>query len=75
MTGNLAEPFLHRLNRNIDLLVFNPPYVPTDEAEVLDAQDNAGIAGAWAGGAAGMRVTDIVLDQLDVSASTLPLLL
>ena len=73
MTGNLAEPFINRLNRNIDLLIFNPPYVPTDDAEVLDAQDNAGIAGAWAGGAAGMRVTDVLLDQLDVSALSLSL--
>ena len=75
MTGNLAEPFLNRLNRNIDLLIFNPPYVPTDDAEVLGAQDNAGIAGAWAGGAAGMRVTDVLLDQLGVSALSLSLLL
>ncbi|KAI0706066.1 S-adenosyl-L-methionine-dependent methyltransferase [Cytidiella melzeri] len=63
--ANLASPFGRRLSRSIDLLVFNPPYVLTDEGEAVDAQSGADIAGAWAGGPSGMQVTDIVLDQLD----------
>ncbi|KAI0095288.1 S-adenosyl-L-methionine-dependent methyltransferase [Irpex rosettiformis] len=65
VTANLVDPFRSRLYRNVDLLIFNPPYVLTDELEVVDAQEQGGIAGAWAGGTIGMQVTDVVLDQLD----------
>ncbi len=68
VTSNLVDPFLYRLSRNIDLLVFNPPYVPTEDLEALDAQYRAGIASTWAGGASGMQITDVILDHLDVSA-------
>ncbi|KAJ3523465.1 hypothetical protein NM688_g8726 [Phlebia brevispora] len=65
VVGNLADPLLPRLSRNIDLLVFNPPYVPTRGEEALEAQIDADIQGAWAGGKDGMQVTDVLLDQLD----------
>lgn len=55
-----------RLQRKIDLLIFNPPYVPTIGEEVYGAQSMANIAGAWAGGTDGMQVTDVLLDDLDV---------
>jgi methylase of polypeptide subunit release factors len=58
---------MSRLSRSIDLLVFNPPYVPTYTEEALQAQTVANIAGAWAGGMDGMQVTYALLDQLDVS--------
>jgi len=51
------------------MLVFNPPYVPTAADEVAEAQLAAGIAGAWAGGADGMRVTDVLLGQVEVSGA------
>ena len=50
----------------VDLLLFNPPYVPTITSEADDAQDARGIAGAWAGGQYGMDVTQRVLDALKV---------
>jgi release factor glutamine methyltransferase len=56
-----------RLFRSIDVLIFNPPYVPTEEEEALDAQAEGDIAGAWAGGFDGMAVTNRLLDDLDVS--------
>ena len=30
---NLLDPLYRRLQGRIDLLVFNPPYVPTDDNE------------------------------------------
>lgn len=61
--------------RSADVLVFNPPYVVTPDAEVspqmatplanANAATNALIAHAWAGGAAGRRVTDRFLGRLD----------
>lgn len=67
MTASLVEPLLPRLSRGIDLLVFNPPYVPTFDSEASEAQNDRDISGAWAGGADGMQVTDMLLDQLGVS--------
>ena len=46
--------------------MFNPPYVPTYDSEAEDAQEDRGIAGAWAVGTDGMQITDILLEQLDV---------
>lgn len=42
------------LRKNIDLLIFNPPYVPTDDVEVASSK----IANTWAGGRNGRRVMD-----------------
>ena len=44
----------------VDLLVFNPPYVPTDDAEV----GSDGIEASWAGGSRGRRVVDRVVLEL-----------
>jgi release factor glutamine methyltransferase len=47
----------------IDVLVFNPPYVPTEEDDSW-----AGDLGyAWKGGGMGMQTTWKVLDNLQVS--------
>lgn len=67
--GNLASPLAQRLHGKIDVLVFNPPYVPTSVDEASYAQDERGIAGAWAGGEDGMRVTNVLLGMLDVRVS------
>ncbi|ODQ50912.1 hypothetical protein SAICODRAFT_27274 [Saitoella complicata NRRL Y-17804] len=49
---SLINPLLSpRLRNQIDILLFNPPYVPTSSSEI----DNTGtIAATWAGGADGM---------------------
>ncbi|KAL9935895.1 hypothetical protein V8E36_005472 [Tilletia maclaganii] len=46
----------------IDLLVFNPPYVPTTEEEEAEAQRAAGIEGSWAGGLTGTRLVNELID-------------
>lgn len=49
---------------SVDVLVFNPPYVVTPDAEVT-APEGGMIARAWAGGASGRMVTDRFLGQLN----------
>lgn len=66
VVADLASPLAKRLHHNVDLLIFNPPYVPTDDEEVYGAQLGADIEGSWAGGKNGMQVTDVLLAQLDV---------
>lgn len=56
-----------RLAGSIDLLLFNPPYVETDEAEyetsTLSMPEKL-LYASWAGGKLGMQVTQQVLDML-----------
>lgn len=66
LVASLAHPLTSRLGHAVDILVFNPPYVPTYDEEVDAAQRGAGISGSWAGGADGMQVTDALLRQIDV---------
>ena len=66
VTASLFTPFKKRLLQNIDVLLFNPPYVPTGSEEADEAQANRNIYGSWAGGNYGMEVTNMVLDSLDV---------
>ncbi|KAI0257327.1 hypothetical protein BJV78DRAFT_1115589 [Lactifluus subvellereus] len=66
LIASLARPLTSRLANAVDILVFNPPYVPTCDDEVDAAQRGAGIAGSWAGGVDGMQVTDALLRQVDV---------
>ena len=66
INASLADPFYQRLSNKVDVLLFNPPYVPTSEGEVLHAQDMRNIQGSWAGGSDGMQVTYAFLDQVDV---------
>lgn len=51
--GDLCSPFGSRIDGRVDLLLFNPPYVVTDEDEVGCSD----IRAAWAGGVNGMAVT------------------
>ncbi|CAA0833457.1 S-adenosyl-L-methionine-dependent methyltransferases superfamily protein [Striga hermonthica] len=50
-----------RLYKSVDLIVVNPPYVPTPEEEV----GSGGIAAAWAGGENGRKVIDRILPVAD----------
>lgn len=68
--ANLASPLARRLRHNVDLLIFNPPYVLTDDEEAYGAQLGADLEGSWAGGKDGMHVTDVLLTQLDVRLLT-----
>ncbi|KAF5838515.1 hypothetical protein DUNSADRAFT_2713 [Dunaliella salina] len=66
--GHVVEVIQSDLTRNlhsnlvghVDLLVFNPPYVPTPDSEV----HLQGVASAWAGGHKGRRIIDRLLPQL-----------
>jgi release factor glutamine methyltransferase len=57
---DLSSPLLSRLGGQVDVLLFNPPYVPTPDDEVA----GCGIEAAWAGGHNGRRVVDRFLPQL-----------
>jgi release factor glutamine methyltransferase len=58
---DLASPLLSRLGGQVDVLLFNPPYVPTPDDEVMAG---CGIEASWAGGHNGRRVVDRFLPQL-----------
>jgi release factor glutamine methyltransferase len=62
VVGDLVSGFQKRqLNGNVDVLVFNPPYVPTPEDEV----GADGITASWAGGHKGRVVIDQMLAIVD----------
>ena len=71
---NLTSGLLPRLEGSVDVLIFNPPYVETATEEREHAQEGFhtgeernGIDKAWAGGIAGMEVTEKVLEMVEVS--------
>ncbi|CAG0919880.1 unnamed protein product [Notodromas monacha] len=57
--SDLSFCFQPRLGGKVDLLVFNPPYVPTDDDEV-----QVDTARRWAGGENGRRVIDRLLPDV-----------
>mmetsp|Transcript_24536 Transcript_24536/g.45403 ORF Transcript_24536/g.45403 Transcript_24536/m.45403 type:complete len:278 (-) Transcript_24536:100-933(-) len=57
---DLATPLLGSLGGLIDVLIFNPPYVPTPDDEV----GGTGIEASWAGGTNGRLVVDRALPQI-----------
>lgn len=59
-TAVLLQPLRPRIDGTVDLLLFNPPYVPTPEEEIT----RGGIAAAWAGGERGRVVIDRVMPQV-----------
>jgi release factor glutamine methyltransferase len=67
--ASLASPLSKRCKGQIDILIFNPPYVPTDEAERSDRQRIGDIGSAWAGGSIGMDITNKLLEQVEVRSS------
>lgn len=70
INASLLAPLAQRLHHSIDILLFNPPYVPTFCEEAAEAQEKKDIAGAWAGGKDGMELTWPILLALDVSPPT-----
>ncbi|KAF7339988.1 ERF1 methyltransferase catalytic subunit mtq2 [Mycena venus] len=61
---SLAHPLLARLHKSVDIILFNPPYVPTAYDEASGAQKDRDIEGSWAGGQDGMQVTDKFFSQV-----------
>jgi release factor glutamine methyltransferase len=57
---DLASPLLDKLSGKVDVLIFNPPYVPTPDDEV----GSTGIEASWAGGKDGRVVLDRALPQI-----------
>lgn len=56
-----------RILGNVDVLVFNPPYVPTEE----DDSWAGDISFAWRGGGMGMQTTWKVLNSLPVKSNSI----
>ncbi|MDI6643828.1 MAG: class I SAM-dependent methyltransferase [Methanobacteriaceae archaeon] len=55
--GNLFFPLK---NQKFDLILFNTPYLPTEEYEKIDDDLNA----AWDGGADGRKIIDLFLENV-----------
>jgi len=77
INASFASPLLDRLRHQVDVVLFNPPYVPTEHHEVLSAQQTnnniktttataTAITGAWAGGVDGMQITNHFLEIVQV---------
>lgn len=47
-----------------DLVVFNPPYVPTEQDEMQKALIERDLSAAWAGGRDGREVIDRFVDEI-----------
>lgn len=60
-----ALPLQQRLRGSVDVVLFNPPYVPTSFEEAQMSQNQGDIGGAWAGGWDGMEVTNKFLEQVE----------
>jgi release factor glutamine methyltransferase len=57
---DLATPLLVSCKQRIDIIIFNPPYVPTPNDEV----SGNGIEVSWAGGERGRLVVDRAIPQI-----------
>lgn len=68
VTSNLLQGLEARLSGKIDVLLFNPPYVPTTAEEEEQAQQlersvqGSQISAAWAGGSMGIRLLTMLLE-------------
>ncbi|KAF6776063.1 S-adenosyl-L-methionine-dependent methyltransferase [Paragonimus kellicotti] len=58
---SLATPLLDRLSSSVDIILFNPPYVPTSPEE--HHSEGSNIKTTWSGGANGREVIDAFLVQ------------
>ncbi|KAG5458839.1 MAG: hypothetical protein BJ554DRAFT_863 [Olpidium bornovanus] len=65
-----VDGLARRIEKSVDVLIFNPPYVVTPSDEVYTRRDvgkrGAAIEAAWAGGSDGREVIDMMLDIVDV---------
>lgn len=61
VAGDLFTPFTP--STQFDLIIFNPPYVPTDQLELERALTEKDIAASWAGGEDGRVVIDAFLSS------------
>ncbi len=64
--SNMLSAIEQRARGHIDLLIFNPPYVPTTEEEEKQAQawaeaDGGQLSASWAGGSMGTRLLDMLI--------------
>ena len=57
---DLASTLLDQHEQAVDVVIFNPPYVPTPDDEVA----GNGIEASWAGGEKGRRVIDRAIPQI-----------
>ncbi|KAL1737505.1 S-adenosyl-L-methionine-dependent methyltransferase [Schizophyllum commune] len=64
INASFASPLRSRLKNSVDILLFNPPYVPTESEEAYYAQSGMTLPGSWAGGTDGMQVTDLFLPDV-----------
>ena len=55
-----------RVKGGVDVLVFNPPYVPTEEQDEGTDSWAGDLGFSWRGGGMGMKTTIRVLDELSV---------
>jgi release factor glutamine methyltransferase len=58
-------PFIDKMNRKIDILIFNPPYVVTE----MDEVGSKSLPAAWAGGPRGRAVMDRIFPLIDLLLS------
>jgi release factor glutamine methyltransferase len=60
--GNLSDCLIERLAHKVDVLIFNPPYVPSPVEEIgpqfQRSNSDSLISAAWAGGDRGRQVID-----------------
>jgi methylase of polypeptide subunit release factors len=61
--SKFVDIFDGSLDANLDILIFNPPYVPTPDEEV----NGTGIEVSWAGGEDGRIVIDLFLPYIKVN--------
>lgn len=57
LRSDLALPLVDRLSQQIDVLIFNPPYVPTEAEEIESTSENC-LNLSWAGGRNGRELID-----------------
>ncbi|KAJ6238411.1 methyltransferase n6amt1 [Anaeramoeba flamelloides] len=65
---NLLDPFaLDRFGSMIDLLIFNPPYVPTESKEIQfnPKDEETWITSSFAGGLNGMEITQKLINKME----------
>ena len=65
INGDLFTSLSKKYYKQVDVILFNPPYVPTEEEEV----GSHNIEAAWAGGLFGRVVIDRLLPVISVQSS------